>query len=129
MCCKQTRVRLYNSNTTHTRARTIVSVTSANEQLSYRHPPSDNTTNSGLYTPTRYSDAYRVYFATLELAAQDRDIEVNEPTLYSAANTASTIPSKDGTFYLNYTMHAAFTEKNNNNNDNIPGTDMAQLLQ
>jgi hypothetical protein len=26
-------------------------------------------------------------------------------------------------------MHAAFTEKNNNNNDNIPGTDMAQLLQ
>jgi hypothetical protein len=52
-----------------------------------------------------------MYFATLEFAAQDRDIEVNELTLYSGANTASTIPSKDGTFYLNYTMHGAFTEK------------------
>jgi len=89
----------------------MVSVTSAHQQLPYRHPLSDNTTNSGLHTPARYSDAYRVYFATLEFAAQDHDSEVNEPTLYSGANTASTIPSKGDTFYLNYTMRGAFTEK------------------
>jgi hypothetical protein len=93
--CKQTRAHLYNSNTIHTIARTIVSVTSAHERLLLASsPPPITQANSSHYTPARYCDDYRVNVATLQFATKDHDSKVNERTFHSGSNTAFSIPSE-----------------------------------